>query len=116
MTCRHAGPWHGVTPLDVAPVARLVRAQRGGHHPAAVAVCGEIVVEPLPTRPRFIATAQRGAFGRQLPDERVESALARADGAEGADRGVVVLSHEGDREGRLRDIHATVERARRRHG
>jgi hypothetical protein len=56
------------------------------------------------------------AFGLHVPDQLVDIALARAEGAEGDDLGVVFFSDGGDSDGLLMDIHSDVERARLVHG
>jgi hypothetical protein len=81
-----------------------------------VAFLGEITREPIPTRPRFIDKDQLCAFGRHVPDQLVDLALARANGAEVDDLGVVCFGYVGDSDGLLMDIHADVKRARLVHG
>jgi hypothetical protein len=56
------------------------------------------------------------AFGLQLPDALVAVVLARANGAEVNDRGVVFVGSVGDRDGLLMNIHSDRERARLGHG
>jgi len=107
-----AGPWDGVTTVGVDPIAGLLGDPGEGHDPADLAFLGKITVEPIPTRPRFLAKGRRVAFGRQCPDPLVEIARAWAEGAEGDDRGGVCGSDRGDRNGRVMDIHADVSRAR----
>jgi hypothetical protein len=56
------------------------------------------------------------AFGLHCPDQLVDIALARADGAEVDDLGVVFFGYVGDSDGLFMDIHSDVERARLVHG
>ncbi len=77
---------------------------------------GAITVEPSLTRPRFIDKAPMVACGLHGPEQMVEIALARADGAEVDDLGVVFFGYVGDSDERLMALHSAVERARVVHG
>jgi hypothetical protein len=105
-----AGQWDGVTTVGFDPIAGLFVDQRGSHDPADVALLGEMTVEPIPPRPRFIDQDQMCAFGLHVPDQLVDIVLAHAEGAEGDDLGVVFFSYGGDSDGLLMDIHSDVER------
>ena len=98
------------------PIAGLLGDQRWGHHPADVAFLREIAGAPIPAGPRFRDKDQICAFGLHFPDELVDIALARTDGAEGDNLGVVFLSNIGNGNRIFMDIHADVERARLWHG
>jgi len=111
-----AGHLEGVTPVGLDPSARLLGEERGGHDPAEVALLGEVAGEPIATGTRFIDKDELLAFGLQLPDERIDIALARADRAEGDDLSVMCFGNVGHRDRLLMDIHADVERARLWHG
>lgn len=81
-----------------------------------MAFLGEITVEPIPTWSRFIDKDQMFAFGLHFPDQLIDIALARADGAEVDDLSVVFFRNVGDSNGLFMDIHSDVERARLVHG
>jgi hypothetical protein len=87
-----AGQFARVTPVGFAPSAGLLGTQRGGHHPAAMAFWGQRAVEPVPAGSRFRDKAQRWAVSWPLPAAVVDSTLARADGAAGDHRSVVLWS------------------------
>jgi hypothetical protein len=99
-------PGAGVTPVGCDPVARLFRKPGRGDAPARRALCTHGARAPIPARAGFGDTDQRFALGLQLPDELVEVALARADGAQKDHFGPVILGHVGDRHRRFVDIHS----------
>jgi hypothetical protein len=76
-----AGQLDRVTTVRFDPIACLFGDQRWGHDPADLTFLREIAVEPIPTRTSFIDEDKLFALGLQLPDELVDVALARADGA-----------------------------------
>jgi hypothetical protein len=76
----------------------------------------EIAVEPIPPRTSFIDEDKLLTFGLQLPDELVDVALARADGAQIDDFGVVCVSNGCDRDGFFVDIHSDIKGGRLGHG
>jgi hypothetical protein len=106
----------GIPTIGVDVVARLLRDERGGDDPADLALLGESAGAPIPTRTRFRDQDQMCAVGLQLPDAVVEVVLARANGAEVNDLGVVFVGNVGDRDGLLMNIHSDIERARLGHG
>jgi hypothetical protein len=59
---------------------------------------------PVASGTRFIDNDQMCGFGWHLADEVVNVTLACADGPEGGDLGVVLLSDVGNRNGLLMDI------------
>jgi hypothetical protein len=107
-----AGPLDRITTGRVDPIAGLVREQRGGHHPADVAVRGERAGGPIPPWPRFIDKDRLLAVGRQFPDALVAIAWARTDGAEGEALSMVFVGDRGDGHRVLMAIHPDGERAR----
>jgi hypothetical protein len=113
---QQAGPWHGVTTVGFDAIAGLFGNQGRGDHPADVPPCGEIAIEPIPTGAGFIDKDEGLALRAQLPDEHVEVALARPNGAEEDDLRGMILRHVGDRDRLLMDIQSDIECARLGHG
>ena len=70
---------------------------------------GQVAVQPVPARARLVDEHERSALGLELPEERVDVALPRADWAQGHDLGPAVLRRVGDGDGLLVDIETTGE-------
>jgi hypothetical protein len=107
---------HGVAAVGFHPVARLVRNYGGGDDPAEVACLGQITIEPLPPRARFIAKDEGCGLGVLCADEVIAVDVSCADGAEGDHGRVMILRDVRHSDSRLMDIPPDVKRARRVHG
>ena len=107
-----AGQLHGVTTVGFDPITGFFGDQRRGNDPADVAFFGERAGEPIPTWPCFIDKNPLCTFGRPLPHELVDIALACTDSAKGEDLSMVFLRDIGDGNRVFMDIHADGERAR----
>jgi hypothetical protein len=98
------------------PIARFLRAQRGGNDPAVRAFLGQRTREPIATRPSFGDKAEVFGLRLQLSAKFIEVALARAHGAEIDDVGTRVFGGIGNRDGVFMNIQSTIKRARLCHG
>jgi hypothetical protein len=89
--------------IRLAPVARLLGKARWSHYPTEEGFLRPGAVQPLATRPRCVPHGQFLALGLQLPNERVDIALARTARAPAHDLCLALLGHRGDREALLMD-------------
>jgi hypothetical protein len=110
------GQWEGGAALGVAPISRVLRAQRGSNAPAVLAFCGQIAIEPIATRTRGVDTDEACGLRLPLPPQCIDGALARADGAAIDDVGTIGAGGLGHRDGFFMNIHAHIKRARLCHG
>jgi hypothetical protein len=85
--------------VGVAPVARLVRAQRRRHPPAPMAFWGQVASAPVAPGPGVIATDEVGGRGWPRAEQLREVTLAGAAGAESGHRRAGLRRHvrPGDR-------------------
>jgi len=83
------GQFDGISPVGCDPIPGLCGEQGGSDNPTDRAFLSARALEPIATRPCFRDKDQMLAFGRHVPDELVDIALARPNGAEGANRSVV---------------------------
>ena len=102
-------------PVGVDAIARFFGNQRGGHHPAVVALVHQVAVEPGATRAGFRDTEQMVGLCWHRADALIDIALAGAHGAQGQDLGAGSLRHLGNRDRIFVDIHADKECVRLGH-
>jgi hypothetical protein len=95
------GPWDGGAAVGVDAVARLWGAERQGHPPTARAVLGQIAGAPIAPGTRLLNQDAVWGRGWPLAEQLSEVTRARADGAQQAHGGPVLVGHVGDREGRV---------------
>lgn len=106
----------GSTAVCFAPIPALLRHHGRSDAPAAVAFVGQIAREPRATGAGCRDQDAVLPRGRPLPAARGAITRPGPDCAQRADGRARVLGDRSDRAGRLMDIHADVERARRSQG
>jgi hypothetical protein len=74
-----------------------------------MAFLGQIAVEPIATGTHLIHKDAGGGLGWHRSDQPIEVTLPRADGAQKAHFGPVILGHIGDGDGLLVDLHADIK-------
>lgn len=113
---RRSGEWHSIAAVGLDASPRLCGEQRGGDHPAVVALFAQIPLEPGATRTGRRDDEQMFGLGMHLTDELINVTWTGAKAAEGGDLGAMILSDIGDRNRVLVNIHSDKECARLRHG
>jgi hypothetical protein len=94
------------------PLPGLLRDQRRSDDPAVIAFFGQIALEPIATRTRFIDKDEAFGLRWQLPNKCIKVTRACADGAEREDSGTRVFGGLGNRDGFFLDLQSTIKRAR----
>jgi hypothetical protein len=94
---------HSIAPVRLDSVARLLGNARRGHHPTFEILLGQVPIQPVPARPRFVDQVQRLALRLQLADQFVEVALPGPDRPQEHDLRFALLPHVGNREALLMD-------------
>jgi hypothetical protein len=110
------GPWPGVTPVGVDPVAWLLGKQGGGDDPADGAGFRQVALAPGAAGASVVDEDERLTLRLQMPQQLINIALPGPDRAEGDHLCAMCLGDRGDRDGLLMHIHADVARARLGHG
>src|SRR5262249_37807092 len=90
---RQAGQFERISAVSFYPISGFFGDERRGDDPAAIAFLGEVAVEPVATGARFIDKDKLWAFRLHLANEFINVTLARPDGTEGDDLGMVFLGH-----------------------
>ena len=106
----------GVTPIRLHAVAWLLRDQRRRDHLTRQALRGEIPVEAVATRSRFIGERERACLALQASQQLIEVRLARANGADEHGRLGAPAGGVRDGDGIFVDVETDKQWSRLRHG
>jgi len=101
-----------VTPVGLDLVARFLRNQRRGDDLTREALAGQIPLQDVPARTRFVREHQVGCLGLQAPDQLVEVRLARPGRPDEHRRGRVPAVRVCDRDGILVNVETDEKRCR----
>jgi hypothetical protein len=110
------GQLAGIAAVGVDPLPGCFRHQGGGDHPTVMPRLGPIAVQPIAARPGFVDKDGVCGLRVQWSNQVVEVIRAGADRPQGHGLRAMVMGPVGDRGGRLRDIRADRQQARRGHG
>jgi len=113
---RQPGQWHGVSAVGVDAIPRFCRDQRGGDHPAVIALVRSIPIEPIATGSGCRDEDHMVGLRWHRAAELIDVILAGAEGAEGGDLGTVILSDRGNGNRLFVDIQTDADGGRLGHG